>query len=70
MKIKKVTIEMVRVNELGRKMRFCVQDEEDREWRYEEMLWESDAIDVVSTIFNNALRCFHEDHIKGGMVRL
>ena len=72
MKIKKVTVELVRVNELDRRMRFRIQDEEDRLWGYEEMLWESDAIDVVSIIFKNALRHFHEDmeDKKKAMVRL
>jgi hypothetical protein len=61
MKIKKVTIELVNVNPIVRKMRFCIEDEEGREWNYEETLWESDAIDVVSIVFRNALRCFHDD---------
>jgi len=61
MKIRKVTIELIRVNSLDRKMRFCIEDEEGREWHYEETLWESDALDVVSILFKNALRCFHED---------
>lgn len=61
MKIKKVTIELIRMNPIDRRMRFCIEDEDGQLWKHEEMLWESDAIDVVSTIFNSALRHFHEE---------
>lgn len=64
MKIRKVTIELVNVNPIVRKMRFCIEDEEGRGWNYEETLWESDAIDVVSIVFRNALRCFHDSYDK------
>ena len=72
MKIRKVTIELVNVNPIVRKMRFCIEDEEGRKWHYEETLLESDAIDVVSIIFDNALRCFHQDmkDNKKTMVRI
>lgn len=64
MKIKKVTIEMMRVNSLDRRMKFSIEDEEGRVLDYHEHLWESDAIDVMRTIFRNALRFFHENYDK------
>lgn len=64
MKIKKVTIELMYVNSLDRRMKFQVEDEEGRVLDYQEHLWESDAIDVIRTIFRNALRYFHDRYDK------
>ena len=62
MKIKKVTIEIVSINPLDRRMVFSIEDEEGRKLDYSEMIWESDAIDVMKTIFRNASRFFHEEY--------
>jgi hypothetical protein len=64
MKIKKVTIELMYVNSLDRRMKFQVEDEEGRVLDYQEHLWESDAVDVIRTIFRNALRYFHDRYDK------
>jgi len=43
-------------------MVFTIEDDEGRKLSYTEMLWESDAIDVMKTIFRNASQFFHEEY--------
>jgi hypothetical protein len=62
MKINKVTIEMLRIHPDDRRMVFTIEDDEGRKLSYTEMLWESDAIDVMKTIFRNASQFFHEEY--------
>lgn len=62
MKVEKITIEMLRIRPDDRRMVFTIEDDEGRKLNHTEILWESDAIDVMKTIFRNALQFFHEEY--------
>ena len=62
MKIKKVTIELFDVHVSERRIRFRIEDDLGRINHHEEILWESDAVDVLTILFRRALRLFHESY--------